>query len=211
MERGLTDEHLLQAKRGYLAMVSEVDHHIGVVLDHLDAVGMTDRTTVVFTSDHGEFLGEHLRWGKSYPVPDCVSRVPLIFAGAGVERRGEIERDIVEAIDIVPTLLAIGGLPLPPQLEGTSRFAMLQGEASDTGPGDALTEDASFKTLRTQTHRYILHADGREELFDLPAEFGEYRDIAPLESSRNTLAALRHRLLQRLFAKERPLPRTWPY
>ena len=150
-----------------------------------------------------------MRWGKSYPAPDCVSRVPLIVAGAGVARQGAVERQIVEAVDVVPTLLATLGLPLPPQLEGTSRRAALISDVPDLGPGDALMEDVAWKCLRTATHRYLLHADGREELFDLAGGFGEYRDVAA--ASPDVVARMRHRLLRRLMAKERPLARTWPY
>ena len=60
-------------------MISELDHHIGRILDNLEKLSLTENTIVVFTSDHGEWLGEHLRYGKGYPGHDCVSRVPLII------------------------------------------------------------------------------------------------------------------------------------
>ena len=207
---GLTDEHLRQAKLGYYAMCSEVDHHVGTLLAELRSTGLLEKTLVVFTSDHGEFLGEHLRWGKSYPVPDCVSRVPLLFAGAGVAAGTRCDA-CVEAVDIVPTLLAALGKPLAPTLEGRSLLAAIQNGAPPVDSTDALTEDVQWKALRTPDHRYIFHLDGREELFDLSAPFGEYRDIASDPRSTHVLADCRRRLLHKLFRKERPIPREWPY
>ena len=74
--RHFSDDELRSAHHGYYAMVSEVDHHVGRILDRLDGLGIADNTIVVFTSDHGEWLGEHLRYGKGYPGHDAVTRVP---------------------------------------------------------------------------------------------------------------------------------------
>ena len=64
-------------------MITELDDHVGQILDALDASGKRDNTIIVFTSDHGEWLGEHLQFGKGYPAHDAVSRVPLIVSAPG--------------------------------------------------------------------------------------------------------------------------------
>lgn len=207
---GCTDERLVQAKIGYYAMVSEVDEAVGRLMQTLTRLDLVDNTLVVFTSDHGEFLGEHARWGKGYPAPDCVSRVPLIVAGPGVDR-GRVVDGIVEAVDIVPTALDALGLTRPPQLEGASRWPALRGGVPADPDASALTEHAGWKALRTATHRYLLHRNGTEELYDLRAGFGAYRDLSGDPGANDLLGSLRHRLLGRLFANERPRPRTWPY
>jgi arylsulfatase A-like enzyme len=69
-----TDAVLRQAVHGYYAMVSEVDHHVGRLMALLDSLQLAQDTIVVFTSDHGEWLGEHLRYGKGLPGNDPVSR-----------------------------------------------------------------------------------------------------------------------------------------
>ncbi|MEO0515558.1 MAG: sulfatase-like hydrolase/transferase [Planctomycetota bacterium] len=209
--QGLTDDYLVQAKLGYYAMISEVDDHVGRILQKLDETGLAERTVVLFTSDHGEFLGEHLSWGKGYPAPDCVLRVPLIVAGASVESSGRVCDEIVEAVDIVPTVLSCLGLPIPPTIEGRSLRNALMGSPSSEGLGEALAEDTDWKLLRTAEHRYLRHRDGREELYDLHEPFGEYRDIAADVDQRNVLATMRQRLLAKLHSKERPLERRWPY
>ncbi len=211
LELGLTDEYLIQAKIGYYAMISEVDDHVGRILSQLDATGLADNTLVVFTSDHGEFLGEHLRWGKSYPVPDCVMRVPLLVAGAGVLHPGRCYDGIVEAVDIVPTLLSCAGLPIPPTIEGRSHADVLAADSASDTHQAALCEDTEWKALRSGDYRYLIHRDGREELFAVNEPFGEYRDVSAQPAHRSALSDMRHKLLVKLHRKERPLERTWPY
>ena len=112
------------ARQGYYGMVSEVDHHVGRMLDALDELGIAEETIVVFTSDHGEWLGEHLRYGKSYPGHDCVSRVPLLMRVPGKES-GRRVSNIVEGVDVLPTLLEACGVPHPIPFTGSiaiSRF-----------------------------------------------------------------------------------------
>ena len=110
-------------------MVSEVDHYVGRILAALEACGKRQNTIIVFTSDHGEWLGEHLRYGKGYPAHDAASRVPLIISAPGgmpAQRRD----DIVEAVDIVPTLLDLAGIQIPPTLQGSSLASVLEGGES---------------------------------------------------------------------------------
>lgn len=61
-------------------MISAVDHHVGRILGCLEELGVWENTIVVYVSDHGEWLGEHLRYGKGYPGNDCVCRVPLLIS-----------------------------------------------------------------------------------------------------------------------------------
>ena len=93
-EAQFSDAQLRRAKQGYYAMISEVDHYVGRILAELEAYGKRDDTIVVFTSDHGEWLGDHLRYGKGYPADDSVSRVPLIIAApdgqAGADAQGTL-------------------------------------------------------------------------------------------------------------------------
>ncbi len=116
-------------------------------------------------------------------------------------------------MDLVPTILEALGRPIPPQVEGTSRWGHLRGGAAvaDKGEAAALTETAKWKCLRSVEHRYFLHHDGREELYALAEPFGEYRDLADRPEQAPTLATMRHRLLAKLLNKERPLPRQWTY
>jgi len=203
-----SDAELRAARHGYYAMVTEVDHHVGRILDVLDEEGLREDTIVVFTSDHGERLGEHLQYSKGYPGRDPVSRVPLLVRyprRLGASRR--TVSDIVESVDIVPTMLAGAGLPIPGHLQGRPLLF-----APDASPRtSALMESNGWKALRTDRYRYVIHDDGTEVVFDLHEDPGEYHDRSEELEGTPTLASLRRRMLQRILQSERPRPRSWPY
>lgn len=204
-----SDAQLRRAKRGYYAMISELDHYVGRILAALEECGRADDTIIVFTSDHGEWLGDHLRYGKGYPADDAVSRVPLIVAAPN-GKRGQTHQGIVEAVDIAPTLLELAGVQIPPFMQGESLASIIE------GPGQrdkdiAVTEGDGWKCLRTDQHRYLIHADGREMLWDLHADPGEYVDVSDSGAYANALTECRQLMLKRLLEIERPLPRAWTY
>ncbi len=203
-----SDEVLRGARQGYYAMVSEVDHHVGRVLAELEALGLAQETIVVFTSDHGDWLGEHLRWGKGYPGHDCITRTPLLVRWpAGLEARGVEVENIVEALDVLPALLEWSGIPVPPHVQGRP----LPTEADGGHRMMALTEQASWKTLRTPGLRYVLCASSHEELYDLDKDPGGYRDLAGDPQYADLVATFRGELARRLIEMEQPHRRVWPY
>ena len=209
-EVGFSDKKLRGARHGYYAMISEVDHYIRQILETLEAQGLAEHTLVVFTSDHGEWLGDHLKYGKGYPGDDAVSRVPLIIRWSGVNAPGRTVPETIEAVDVLPTLLEAAGLQIPPQLQGQSLLPALQDRPFE-GKGSALMEHHGWKNLRTEGHRYLIHADGNENLWDLQNDHHEYHDVATQPDYQAILAKHRKLMLGRLLKLERPLARTWPY
>lgn len=210
-EEGPSDEQIRMVRHGYFAAISEVDHHVGRILDHLEASGRSENTVVVFVSDHGEWLGDHLRFSKGYPADDPVSRVPLIIRWpAGVRTPGRRVTDIVELIDVLPTLLDAAAVPVPRTLQGHSLLPSLRGEEVGRPP-IAITEHAGWRSVRTPGYRYLIHADGTESLWHLDADPGGHVDVAAEPEHAVALAEHRRLLLQRQLEAERPLPRTWPY
>jgi len=206
-----SDQELRAARQGYYAMVSEVDHHVGRILDRLETLGLSENTIIIFSSDHGEWLGEHLRYGKGYPAHDCISRVPFIVRWPrGIASPGRTEHDILEATDVVPTLLDCVGIPVPGHLQGRSFLPLVEGRHT-VGRTSALTEGEGWKTVRTETMRYLIEADGHESLFDLEADPDAYRDLAADSRYAVSLAQIRHHLLTRLLKQEHPRPREWAY
>ncbi|MBN1564925.1 MAG: sulfatase-like hydrolase/transferase [Anaerolineae bacterium] len=206
-----SDAQLRGAKQGYYAMITEVDSYVGKMLDTLDEQGLAENTIVLFTSDHGEWLGDHLRYGKGYPGDDPVARVPLIVRWPGeIRNTGRTISEIMEAVNVLPTLLDCAGIQVPPHLQGTS-FAAMLGGGDYAGHGSALMEFAGWKNLRTAEYRYLIHEDGREMLWDITRDPGEYRDVANNPDYAVALAEHRRRMIQRLILLERPLPRVWPY
>ncbi len=208
---GVTDERIRSVRHGYFAAVSEIDHHVGRILDALEQLGRAERTVVVVVSDHGEWLGDHLRFAKGYPADDPVSRVPLLVRWpAGIVGPGRRVSTIVEAVDIVPTVLDALGIPIPPSIQGRSLLPSLLGESLDRVEL-AVTEHDGWRSVRTPTHRYVIHADGSERLFDVRDNPMSERDVVSDPEHQAAVAEIRRLLLQRTLERERPLPRTWAY
>ena len=124
------DDELRLARQGYYGQISEVDHHVGRLLSSLDELGITDETVVIFTSDHGEWLGEHLRYGKGYPAHDQCSRVPLLIRPADDTVPACTDTGLTEALDVLPTILDLAGIQTPPHLQGCSLLPRLHDDAA---------------------------------------------------------------------------------
>lgn len=107
----LNPEHLNQIRRNYAAMCENIDHWLGRLLEEIETRGESEETIVVFSSDHGEMLGDLNRWGKSVWYQHSIG-IPLVVAGPSVARRRRDE--LVQLQDLTPTFLgAAGAEPLP--------------------------------------------------------------------------------------------------
>ena len=190
-------------------MVSEVDHHVGRILDCLDRTGLRDDTIVVFSSDHGEFLGELLHYGKGYPAPDCISRVPMIIRWPnGIAEPGRTVSHISEAVDLVPSLLEWAGIPGQRHLPGRPLAVAPNAGATRSS---ALTEMLGSRSLRTDRFRYVARADGSEFLYDVDEPMGQYRSVTDQARYAQALADVRRELRQRLIGNDQQRPRTVQY
>ena len=121
-------------KRNYYGMVSLVDHEIGRLLDFLEDNDLRDNTLIIFTSDHGDYLGDHHMITKSPSMYDCLTRVPLIFSWPGKIRSNIRTDELISNIDIMPTVLSLVGLEIPGQVQGISYREFLTARKSEHGP-----------------------------------------------------------------------------
>jgi arylsulfatase len=208
---GWSDAQWQLARVYYAALVAEVDASVGRILQTLDRLGMTERTLVLFTSDHGEFIGDHGRIQKGMPGHDCITRVPLLARLPGRIAAGRRISALVEHVDVVPTMLDYAGIQSPQFVQGRSLRPLLEGSASEHRQ-DVLTESflagQSQATIRTRTHRYNTGANSGEILYDLEADPHELTNRAADPAAREVLSDLRHRLARRLLtAHQRFRPR----
>ncbi len=112
----------------YYGMIAEVDAQLGRLFEGLKRRGFWDNTVVVFTSDHGEMLGDHGLLGKQ-GFYDQSYHVPLIIKAPNQKRRGTVVDNLTESVDLMPTLLNLADSTLPPHLDGHSVVPFLQGDA----------------------------------------------------------------------------------
>jgi arylsulfatase len=112
-------------RQNYSAMCENIDHNVGRLLDHLETTRQSEDTVVIFSSDHGEMLGDHGRWGKTVPYQPSVS-VPMILKGSGF-RAGVTSDALVSSIDLSATILDLAGADHA-SMDGRTLSAVLQGK-----------------------------------------------------------------------------------
>jgi arylsulfatase A-like enzyme len=196
-----TDRTHRLVRAAYWAMCDHLDFQLGRLLDRVDL----RNTIVIFTSDHGEMLGDHGVYIKGPFMYEPALRVPLIIAGPGV--RPDVKGDdLVELADLVPTLRDACGLGVDPAVQGRSLWPTLtRGEPH--GRADVYAEYFNanpdkparyLTTLRTESHKIVRHhgGDGIDagELYDLRDDPAELRNLWHDPTHRD----LRHDLLLRL-------------
>jgi choline-sulfatase len=173
-------ERVRRARSAYYGMVTEVDEMVGVVLDELDRTGQREKTLIIYTSDHGEMLGEHGLWLKN-TLLEGAARVPLIFSGPGMPKGKTIETP-VSHVDMVATMMELGGAATD-GLRGHSLAPMAHGQAS-SHPGFAYSESHSEGNctgsfmIRKGDWKYLYFTGGEPLLFQMKDEMGEFVNLA---------------------------------
>ncbi|MFM8272426.1 MAG: sulfatase [Gemmata sp.] len=162
--------------RAYLASISFVDAQVGRVLDALRDGGLEKDTVVVLWSDHGWHLGEKGITGKN-TLWERSTRVPLIFAGPSVAANAKCDRP-AELLDLYPTLLDLCGLPANAANEGVSLVPQLKDAKAARERPAVTTHGPGNHGVRTEKWRYIIYADGSEELYDRAADPHEWTNLA---------------------------------
>ncbi|ANY72014.1 arylsulfatase [Paenibacillus ihbetae] len=129
--RGLVPKRRLRkAMAAYYALITHLDHQIGRFLQALHEYGELNNTVIVFTSDHGELLGDHHLFRKSLPYEGS-AHVPFIVNDPGNRlglKRGLVADQLVELRDIMPSLLEAAGVPVPDTVEGQSIWGLASAE-----------------------------------------------------------------------------------
>lgn len=124
----LSEPHLRQLRATYYGLITEVDHHVGRLINWLKRTGRYDETLIVFSCDHGEMLGDHWYLGKEGYF-DQAFHIPLIARLPGADgARGRVVEAFTEGIDLMPTLLDLVNRPIPLQCDGRSLATWLRGE-----------------------------------------------------------------------------------
>ncbi len=214
--REVSDDEWREMKAYYYACCSFVDHHVGRILDCLRELALLDRTLVVFVSDHGDLLGDHGLVAKNQTNYEEVVRVPCIFRLPEYIPAGRRVSDLVEGVDLMPTILDAVGVPVPDGVKGESQWAAICG----TGPGTKeavliehrVPHGRSVKTLRTKRWKYWRYSTGEEILVDLEADPSEFTNLAVDGDYEGKLCEMRELLLDVLLRVDDDLPpRIAPY
>jgi arylsulfatase A-like enzyme len=179
----------------YYACVTHVDEEIGRILDALDETGLAESTLVVFTADHGEYLGDHGCFGKR-GYHDPAARIPMILAGPGVPEGVEVDA-LVGLTDLAPTFRAAAGIDSAAPGSGRDlRAVAVDGAGRELLVGQYNERERGLYFATDGRHKYIYSApDRREWLLEIGTD--ETVDLAGIPESAGILAALRAALIER--------------
>ena len=200
----------------YMGLITELDDHIGRLMNFLEERGNLENTIIVLTSDHGDYLGDH--WlGEKELFYEEVARIPLIAVDpspAANGTRGAKDDRFVESIDLIPTFMELAGCEELPDhwLEGRSVAPLLHGE-KDVEWRDAVfcecdyairharntlnlgPEDCRSYMVRNERWKFVLYEGFRPQLFDLENDPGELNDLGDTAD----YVAVRREMSARLF------------
>jgi len=188
------ERHLREFIACYYGMVSEVDDNLGLLFDELKATGQWDNTLIIFSSDHGEYLGDHYLVGKGHCF-DGAMNIPCIIrdphSPGGRQRHG-----FVESIDLAPTVLDWLGVPIPDRFQGRSLMGAVRDDAAfedraqihyefdyrtEAWQHDTDMDQHLLWVIRDGDYKYVHFADEGMPplLFDLREDPGEFDNLAP--------------------------------
>jgi len=210
------EEELRKDIACYYGMIAFMDQQIGRILDELDRRGLTDNTLVVFTTDHGHFLGQHGLREKAIHHYEDLIRVPMIARLPGVIPQGVVNEDLQNLVDLPASFLKFTDQEIPCYYQGLDQRDSWRGK----GPARtaSLTENHHgytrfhMNTLVCQRYKMTVHRDSDEgELFDLEEDPGETRNLWKDPNFASIRSQLLHRYARELMAAETPaMPRTGP-
>jgi arylsulfatase len=211
------DHRLVRA--AYWAMIDLIDEQVGRMMDALERTGQLENTIIIFTSDHGEMLGDHGIYLKGPHFYDCAVRVPLIISHPASVEGGRRSSALVELTDIAQTLLDAIGLPHHPGMQGQSLWPLLTGEAPLGHHRDDVyceyynamtghTDPAPHLTMvRSDRHKLVaVHGADGGELYDLETDPNETHNLWDDAAHRDAKMQMLERLCDRLAWTVDPLP-----
>lgn len=199
-----TEARRVAMTKGYYRMITGLDRATGRVLQHLDQLGLTDNTVVIFTSDNGYFLGGRGFAGKWYLYESSV-RIPLIIADPRLDksRQGVTESRMVTNEDFAPTILALAGVAPPPRNQGRDLGPLNRGEPVADWRREFCyahlfrnKKIPKSRGVRGQRYVYINYFEQKpphEELYDLQEDPLQRHNLARKPEHRARLEALRKR------------------
>ena len=200
----------------YMGLIKEIDDHLGRLWAFLEERDLFANTMIVFTSDHGDYLGDHYLGEKELLHEESV-RIPMIVYDPRPEAnatRGQHLAALIEGVDMTPTFVeAVGGEPAYHWLEGRSLQPLLFGDAQEEWREAAVSEidysmrdaratlgvtpaEARGHMLRTQRYKYILWENFASQLFDLEADPSEQHDLGNDPAHASVRAELHEKLFR---------------
>ena len=190
----LPEKVLARTRRAYYAQLAHIDYQVGRLINWLQQNSLHDDTIIVFSSDHGELLGDHHLFRKTNPFEGS-ARIPLIIRVPGSGFTGTRQQP-VSIIDFMPTFLDIAGVDIPGTVEGRSLLPLLQDSETpwrdfvhgEHAPGWQYVTDGRQKYIWEST-------SGRQWFFDLVSDPQETANLIDISDHNEGISFWRRRLI----------------
>lgn len=200
----LEGEELLSARAGYYGLINHLDDQIRRLLNGMVSKIDFNNTIVVFTTDHGEMLGDHYRWHKIMPY-EGAARIPMLISAPkrfGINS-GTVLDHAVCLEDVMPTLLEMAGVDIPDTVEGKSLLPYMQGGDAPDRNHLHIEHSPSYQCLTDGKEKFIWFVgNGQEQFFDLTTDPNELHDLINDPAYRERVSHWRSLLINEL--KDRP-------
>ena len=201
-------EYAVNSRRHYYANITFIDDQVGQIIKALKEKGMYENSLIVFFSDHGDMLGDHYHWRKTYAYEGS-AHIPFIMkwpaAMKSVVEKGRIMDHPVELRDVLPTFLDALGQPVPDNMDGASLLTLIREpepswrEYIDLEHCSAYRQDNYWAALTDGHQKYIwFFLTGQEQFFDLDQDPGELHDLANDPDHQEHLNLWRQRMVDHL-------------
>ena len=200
----------------YYAMISQTDDAIGMVLNAIKEMGLSDETIVVFTADHGDAAGSHGLIDKHYVMYDEEVHVPLVIKWPGVVEPGsQSDKFVINSLDLSATIPQMAGFRFM-QSRGSSLIPLLKGENPATWRKYAYSNynGQQFglfvqRMIRNDKWKYIWNLTDVDELYDLEKDPWEMNNLIGNDTFKEVLSVLRHDLYEDLARRKDPTASHW--
>jgi arylsulfatase A-like enzyme len=225
--QALPESDLADMRAVYYGLIHEVDAQVGRILAHLEATGEIDETLIIFTSDHGEMLGDHWCWGKAGWY-DAANHIPLVVRDpkAPAKARGRRVDAFTESVDIAPTILDWLGLDVPEEMSGHGLGPWTSGDTPTVWRNAVFWEydfrepatqraerflgitsdQATLNVVRDRHFKYVHFTSQAPLLYDLARDPGELENVAGAPAYLPKVAEYAQKLLShRMLHSERTL------
>ncbi|MDR2439472.1 MAG: sulfatase-like hydrolase/transferase [Planctomycetaceae bacterium] len=200
----------------YHVKVKHIDDCIQRLFDGLKKAGLDENTLIIFTSDHGNMLGDHNRWFKGVPYEGS-TRIPLIIKAprhssyAETFNHGKIVQELVESIDVMPTILDVIGQPLPddPGFQGKSLTQLVTGRAGEWK--NAIFSERTGIFVRSDKYKLIQNdpvTGSQYELYNLETDPYETKNLINDPTLKTVFDDLKQKL--EIWQKENPAVPKYP-
>lgn len=197
-----SEREIRWARRAFYALCTQIDQQIGSLVGTIREEGILDETIIMFTSDHGDMLGNHNMWAKQ-TYYEGSANVPMIVVGqAGDEAIGFNRTDdrVTGLQDVMPTLLSMAGLDVPEHVDGRS---MMSDAPRDFIYGEFGEEAHSSRMIRDQRYKMIWYPTGNHfQLFDLNEDPKEMVDLGGDPDHAETLERMKGLLKSSLYGSD---------